>query len=298
MSRQTVIRTQYVRRHRRRSKSASGWQTALALIALMGTIALAMGAGNWMYRTFLEQDKNKTVQENELEDAGSALPSTAEPSHEITETVAFPAMENYALCAEICTSNVDAQRVSAQYQARGGAGYVLQSGEDYLVLLAAYESDTACKSVLQHLQQEENLQPSVHAIQSDGVELRLTALPRRIDGIRDAFAIWQQTVQMLSDLWQDADSGVATGEQVMERLRDQCEKLKTTCDHAFSDVLIQGEATALDGLYDVVQTTYEDLSAIIANPPQNVLEVSAKIKYTEIRSLTEYQSYIQALKTK
>ena len=101
---------------------------------------------------------------------------------------------------------------------------------------------------------------------------------------------------MLSDLWQDVDSGVATSNQALARLTDQRDKLKTTCETAFSDALIEGQSTALDGLYDVLQKTYEDLDAIVADPPQNVLEVSARIKYTGIRSLTEYQSYVQGLK--
>ena len=130
----------------------------------------------------------------------------------------------------------------------------------------------------------------------DGVELRLTASARRIDGVRDAFSIWQQTVQLLSDLWQDLDGGVATVNQAVSRLSAQRDKLDEACGEAFSGALIEGQSRALDGLSGVLRGTWEELDALVCDPPQNILELSAKIKYTGIRSLTEYQSYVYGLK--
>ena len=64
-----------------------------------------------------------------------------------------------------------------------------------------------------------------------------------------------------------------------------------------ADVLIEGAAPALQGLNDVVQGTVQDMEEIASNPPEFVLEVSAQIKYTCIKSLMEYQSYVESLQT-
>ena len=165
------------------------------------------------------------------------------------------------------------------------------------MLLAAYDSLEAAQNVAQNLQDEENVPAAVRTLAADGVELKITAQASRIDGIRDAFSIWQQTVQMLGDLWQDVDAGLCSLTQAVDRIEDQRRKLEETAQAAFSDALIEGAAPALQGLYTVLQGTIADMEEIVSNPPEFVLEVSAQIKYTGIKSLTEYQSYVESLKT-
>ncbi len=284
-------KTHYTSR-RRRSGGGGGakWLAVLAVAGLIVYVALAMGLGNVIHDRFLAPEEPG---EDELTDA-TPQPTQA-LSSEITETVAFPRIEVYALSAGSYPSRAEAQKNALLFAARGGAGYV-EEGDEYQVLLSAYNSRKACETVAEKLGDEENIAAQVVALAADAVELKLTAQAQRIDGIRDAFAIWQQTTQMLSDLWQDVDSGVCSAQQAKKRVSDQREKLKETMDTAFSDALIQGQATALDGLYGVLQATLQGLDAIAVEEAENVLEVSSKIKYTEISSLTEYQSYVEALK--
>ena len=102
---------------------------------------------------------------------------------------------------------------------------------------------------------------------------------------------------MLGDLWQDVDAGLCSLTQAVDRIEDQRGKLEETAQAAFSDALIEGATPALQGLYTVLQGTIADMEEIVSNPPEFVLEVSAQIKYTGIKSLTEYQSYVESLKT-
>ena len=272
---------------------AAGWIAALAVLGVIVYVALAMGAGSWLHSALFARED---VQENEISDVETSPAPTLDASGDITETVAFPAMENWLLSCGTFENEQQAQTAAATYRTRGGAGFVLEGEDGYSVLLAAYDSAAACENVAQNLKTQEDIDAQTQQMTIDGVELRLTASARRIDGVRDAFSIWQQTVQRLSDLWQDVDGGVATLNQAVSRLSAQRDKLGDACDEAFSEALIEGESQALDGLSAVLRGTFEELDALVCDPPQNVLELSAKIKYTVIRSLTEYQSYVRSLK--
>ena len=271
---------------------ATGWIAALAVLGVIVYVALAMGAGSWLHGALFARED---VQENEISDVETSPAPTLDVGGDITETVAFPAMENWLLSCGTFENEQQAQTAAATYRTRGGAGFVLEGEDGYSVLLAAYDSAAACENVAQNLKNQEDIDAQTQQMTIDGVELRLTASARRIDGVRDAFSIWQQTVQRLSDLWQDVDGGVATLNQAVSRLSAQRDKLGDACDEAFSEALIEGESQAMDGLSAVLRGTFEELDALVCDPPQNVLELSAKIKYTVIRSLTEYQSYVYSL---
>ena len=271
---------------------ATGWIAALAVLGVIVYVALAMGAGSWLHGALFARED---VQENEISDVETSPAPTLDVGGDITETVAFPAMENWLLSCGTFENEQQAQTAAATYRTRGGAGFVLEGEDGYSVLLAAYDSAAACENVAQNLKTQEDIDAQTQQMTIDGVELRLTASARRIDGVRDAFSIWQQTVQRLSDLWQDVDGGVATLNQAVSRLSAQRDKLGDACDEAFSEALIEGESQAMDGLSAVLRGTFEELDALVCDPPQNVLELSAKIKYTVIRSLTEYQSYVYSL---
>lgn len=290
--RRTSYQTHYVHRRRRRGMGAAGWIAALAVLGVIVYVALAMGAGSWLHGALFARED---VQENEISDVETSPAPTLDVAGDITETVAFPAMENWLLSCGTFENEQQAQTAAATYRTRGGAGFVLEGEDGYSVLLAAYDSAAACENVAQNLKTQEDIDAQTQQMTIDGVELRLTASARRIDGVRDAFSIWQQTVQRLSDLWQDVDGGVATLNQAVSRLSAQRDKLGDACDEAFSEALIEGESQALDGLSAVLRGTFEELDALVCDPPQNVLELSAKIKYTVIRSLTEYQSYVYTL---
>ena len=280
-------------RRRRGGNGARRWLLAAVCAGLALYIGLAMGLGTWAHDALLSL---RAPEENEISDGEQPAPAP-ETGAEITETVAFPAIEMYALGVEGFADEEEADYNASLYAARGGAGFVLEEGREYAVLLAAYDSLEAAQNVAQNLQDEENVPAAVRTLAADGVELKITAQASRIDGIRDAFSIWQQTVQMLGDLWQDVDAGLCSLTQAVDRIEDQRRKLEETAHAAFSDALIEGAAPALQGLYTVLQGTIADMEEIVSNPPEFVLEVSAQIKYTGIKSLTEYQSYVESLKT-
>ena len=280
-------------RRRRGGNGARRWLLAAVCAGLALYIGLAMGLGTWAHDALLSL---RAPEENEISDGEQPAPAP-ETGVEITETVAFPAIEMYALGVEGFADEEEADYNASLYAARGGAGFVLEEGGEYAVLLAAYDSLEAAQNVAQNLQDEENVPAAVRTLAADGVELKITAQASRIDGIRDAFSIWQQTVQMLGDLWQDVDAGLCALTQAVDRIEDQRRKLEETAQAAFSDALIEGAAPALQGLYTVLQGTIADMEEIVSNPPEFVLEVSAQIKYTGIKSLTEYQSYVESLKT-
>ena len=280
-------------RRRRGGNGARRWLLAAVCAGLALYIGLAMGLGTWAHDALLSL---RAPEENEISDGEQPAPAP-ETGAEITETVAFPAIEMYALGVEGIADEQEADYNASLYAARGGAGFVLEEGGEYAVLLAAYDSLEAAQNVAQNLQDEENVPAAVRTLAADGVELKITAQASRIDGIRDAFSIWQQTVQMLGDLWQDVDAGLCSLTQAVDRIEDQRRKLEETAQAAFSDALIEGVTPALQGLYTVLQGTIADMEEIVSNPPEFVLEVSAQIKYTGIKSLTEYQSYVESLKT-
>ena len=269
----------------RRRGTAAGWMLGAVVAGLALYLALAMGLGNWLHDRLAGEAETEGTPESV-----ETIDLTPVPQHEITETVAFPAVEAFALTAGKYETLEEAKQSAAEFAARGGAGFV-RSEEGYTVLLSAYESEQACRNVAERMRREEKIESDVQTICAEPVEMKLTASARRIDGVRDAFAVWQQTGRLLSDLWQDLDAGVCTQEQALQRLETQCEKLRTARENAFEGVLIEDADGALSGLDTVMKKAEEKIAQIIDNPPENVLELSSEIKYTGIGNLTEYQSY-------
>ena len=279
----------YTRRYtrRRRPRRDKRLPLLLALVGLIVYIALAMGAGAWAHNVLFGTNEPEVQSENEHSDSEAEL-----SAQEITETVAFPAMEFHALSIP-AEEGMTLQQTAAACKLRGGAGFVY----DDRVLLSLYESRDTALGVAERLKAEQGKEALVASVAIDGVELRLTALPMRIDGVRDAFSAWQQTVQHMDALWQDADAGVASTGQVLSRMQDKRDALQEVCGKAFDDVLLSGRSDALEGLYGVMKAMIGQMDALLADPPQNILEVSAGIKYTVIRALMEYESYVEALTT-
>lgn len=283
-------RTRYARRYtsRRRKRADVHWIAGIAVLGLLIYLCLAMGAGAWAHSLLFGADDMEEQNENEHSDAEITAEVYAQ---EITETVAFPAMEYFALSVKTQEGRT-ARETAMLCKARGGAGFVYENE----VLLAAYESRSTCKSVAESLIQEQDLETGIVPVQTDAVELRLTALPRRIDGVREAFSVWQQTVQHMDALWQDLDGGVAGAKQALGRVREKKETLEEICSETFDNALLSGRSDALEGLYGVIADTIDQMDALLLVPEENTLEVSAGIKYTVIRALTEYKAYVDALK--
>ena len=284
-------KSRYTRHYtqRRKPRRDFRWPIVLAMIGLGLYIALAMGAGAWAHDLLFGTKVPDAPSENEHSDSEAQKPVQAQ---EITETVAFPAMEFYALSLPAGEGR-SAQQMAAECRLRGGAGYV--RGDQ--VLLAAYESQEACQGIAQKLKAEQGMEAQVTPIMIQAVELRLTALPMRIDGVRDAFSAWQQTVQHMDALWQDIDGSIASTDQALSRMKEKRDALQAVSDQAFHDVEFSGRSEALDGLHGVIENTIRLMDTLLLNPPENILEVSAGIKYNVIGALTKYESYVEALTT-
>ena len=178
----------------RRRGTAAGWLLAAVVAGLALYLALAMGLGNWLHDRLAGEAETEGTPES-----AETIDLTPVPQHEITETVAFPAVEAFALTAGKYETLEEAKQSAAE-------------------LLSAYESEQACRNVAERMRREEKIESDVQTICAEPVEMKLTASAQRIDGVRDAFAVWQQTGRLLSDLWQDLDAGVCTQEQALQRL--------------------------------------------------------------------------------
>ena len=290
----------YSTRARRRSGNSGAHATrVLAILVFLGILvycALAMGVGTWIAERFITPRQGQAQEGPAHEDGGGSptdLPArTSAP--QITETISFPEMNVYAISAGTSDTLDEAQAVAQGYMARGGAGFV-RKDNGYHVLISAYGDQTACQNVSEKLLTSQNIESTVYPIAVPAINLKLTASAPRIDGIRDAFAIWQQSVAMLDTLWQQVDSAVVSNTQAMETLRTQRDRLEDVRATAFEGTFIEGEATALDGLNSVLTKTCTYISTITDNPPEKTMAVSAKIKYTYLASLTEYETYVKSL---
>ena len=150
LTRRTSYQTHYVHRRRRRGPGAAGWLAALVALGVIGYVALAMGAGSWLHGALFGREEGG-AQENEISDVETSPVPTPDAGGDITETVAFPAMESYLLSCGTFESEQEAQNIAATYRARGGAGFVREGEEGYSVLLAAYDTASACETVAQNL---------------------------------------------------------------------------------------------------------------------------------------------------
>ncbi len=111
-------------RRRRRGNGARRWLLAAVCAGLALYIGLAMGLGTWAHDALLSL---RAPEENEISDGEQPAPAP-ETGAEITETVAFPAIEMYALGVEGFADEEEADYNASLYAARGGAGFVLEEG--------------------------------------------------------------------------------------------------------------------------------------------------------------------------
>lgn len=284
------------RRSYRTSRGQRGagrrWALTAACLGLALYIALALGLGSWAHELL---QGFAAREEDELTDGTRPAPQA--PEAEVTESVAFPEVALYAVSVGGFADEEEAEYNAELYAARGGAGYLMEEESGgHSVLLAAYDSREAAQSVAQNLQDEENIPASVREIVSPGLEMRLTAPARRIDAVREAFAAWQQALEELTQLWQQVDAGLCTAQSAAERIGEMEEALAAARQAAFAEVKIEGESSALQGLEALLQNWEVDLGEIAADPSEFVLEFSGEIKYTCIKTATEYHAYVEALK--
>ena len=183
----------------RRRGTAAGWLLAAVVAGLALYLALAMGLGNWLHDRLAGEAETEGTPES-----AETIDLTPVPQHEITETVAFPAVEAFALTAGKYETLEEAKQSAAEFAARGGAGFV-RSEEGYTVLLSAYESEQACRNVAERMRREEKIESDVQTICAEPVEMKLTASARRIEGV----------------LIEDADGALSGLEAVMKKAEEE-----------------------------------------------------------------------------
>ena len=119
-------------------------------------------------------------------DGGEDADAAAQSASRLLE---LPQLRCYALQMGVYASETNAENQSVALQAAGAGGYILQEGDRYRVLAAAYTSEEDLQTVRAQLEQE-GLESASHVIESlpcrlvvTGTDAQAQALTDVLDGL-------------------------------------------------------------------------------------------------------------------
>lgn len=125
---------------------------------------------------------------------------------------------------------------------RGGAGYVQAQGEQYLVLLCAYDAEESADKVAQRLDGDAGLTMQTLDVSSGTALLNVTASQSRGQRIQESYQTFTQALQALDDAWRQLDAGQTQTTDAVASAGALAAQLEQARAAAFEGTLIEGDA--------------------------------------------------------
>ena len=106
----------------------------------------------------------------------SAITPSAAPSDStVSKEMKMPGGSIYALQFGLYAEEENAKEASAQLVGKGGAGYILRTGEGMRVLIAGYATKDDAENVQQRLSKEQQMQTSVYEMTTQELTVNVSA---------------------------------------------------------------------------------------------------------------------------
>jgi len=182
--------------------------------------------------------------------------------NQITETIAFPAGNIFALQAGVFSQEDNALSMAKELSNKGGAGYILEDKGSYRVLLAGYKTADEADNVKERLLSEQNMETKRYDIESREVKFSITAESDTVNMVKEAAAkasSYQESLLAISIAFDKGDSDAETTKKEIAALAEEADKIKNDIDEIASST----DNSIISGIlsfYNDVSNTLDDLS--------------------------------------
>lgn len=201
---------------------------------------------------------------------------TVSPTGETCE-VKLPGIEIHMIEMGIYSDSAVCAARAEELRSMGAAGYVFNDGGSLRLIASAYSDKASAESVIERLRSE-GYECSLHSVQTNGVELLITAQHERLLPIRTAFDTAYETVTALDELAIDFDKNQRTTEYGLGIINEINTNLLTSS----SAIAAQ---SAQNPMLAVLSGYYSDLIRLAEAARENV------------SSRTAFSSYLKAFRT-
>lgn len=263
---------------RRRSRSHNGGWLLLAVVLVgVAYFGAAGTAGTWLAKNVI-QPVASTLGLFGEEKQTPAPSAQATPTGQGSVAVEMPAQTVYTLQTGVFSSSENASTESKNMQAKGGAGYVLQDGNNYRVLLSCYQQESEAKSVKERL--AESMETKVYPITTQAGKAYVHT-DAQATVLKEAQAMYEKARTALFE----AAVLVEKPEEAKEKAkqaRTQLQELQTKLDE-----IDQGASVFADALRMAVEGAMVDLGTAIDGTQA---QCSAWIQHACIRLCIGYMA--------
>ena len=229
----------YNQRRRTRTSKSSQFARAFLVLVILGVciyIAIATTAGNFIAQNIIapaiefvdskiRPDKIQQAEKQDIEqDKGqdenilSLTQTSVKKPPSKSEQITIEPKTVYALQLGAFSSEENAKVEADNLKTRGAGGYVFLDGH-YRVFASMYYDEQDAQKVKEKLLSENQMESSIYTLSIPGAEIKVTAGEDKLEAVKEAFNIFEQSQQSIFELCNKYDKKELGREQINVELR-------------------------------------------------------------------------------
>lgn len=230
----------------------------------------------------------------------SPSPSTTESPKEgqaasqnvVSKTLEIPANAYFALQMGIFNDEQNAWDAAEQLRQQGGAGYILQDGEQFRVLMSAYHTQDEARTVKDRLQGE-GIETSIYEFSSEATSFNVKGEETYVVIIEEVFGFLPTFIEEVYDLSIELDQGQLELEGATTKLNalittfDEKNKQLSNIASSSDNEIVKSLSGAINDIKQLLDT---------AAKAATVEEMSTQLKYIQINLIDQYLEVTQEIK--
>jgi len=245
----------------------------------------------------VKNGSNSEMGDNNKGDVELTLPKAeGEGDHEssdgrITESIKIEPLNYFLIQVGAFNGMDNAKLLARDIQEKGGAGYIIED-EYFRVMAMAFATENDAVVVKSQLK-EQGVESQVYKLTCSGVNMEVTAVKEKIEGIKSSFSIWREKASSLENIIRELDTDKITTEISINRLREIREELVS--QHGKINEYIEANEgnKILEGLQALFGSQIKNLDEILQGNMVDKVAISSKMKYNYIDMIYQFKKYIE-----
>lgn len=265
---------------KKRYPAGRGLRRALGLVCFMAAL--------YLLTTGVKGFFAQRTQGQQIAQPGATLP----PQQDVSDTLVLPKRTFYTIQLGAYAGLDAARSQAAAYTGRGAAGYILED-DKFRVLASAYTTQEDAMTIQQRLESQ-GISAYIYILQTDEVELRITATADQQIAIQNIFSFVEGAMQEIGACSLALDKQTMTAEAIisrMETLYAQGDSLKKK----LLRLVPGGSDGVVDSMLSLLETTQNAISSVKTQNSQDSLAMASKIKYNYLDVLCNYVRFNQSI---
>ena len=152
------------------------------------------------------QEEDVQSEEDKMQDSMANGPDTAKISHKkesgnvkkISETIRVAPLTIYTIQMAAFSAEENAKEFVREIQELGAGGYIVND-KFFRVIAVGYLDENDTNKVREQLK-DDNIECEIYRISCPGANMQVTASAEKIQGIKDAYSLWEAKLRELEDI--------------------------------------------------------------------------------------------------